>query len=285
MVRPALCVALSIALPAFAQTRATKPKPKTTTPTVQPPAPAAAPASDPRPAAPAPAALPEPGKPLVAFPHPLITEVLYAVPSGKEGDADQNGTRSATGDEFVELVNPHDKPINLKGYTLTDGVTAAKGKPKGKPKGEPQIKFTFPDLTLKPGEVVVVFNGYESTPPGPLGDSSHAAAHNNKFHGAYVFTLRVRSQFAALANDGDCVLLSDAEGKPVECVRWGDKDQNPEKPAPLTDDVPESKGSVQRTGVSSAFEPHRNLSGDLGSMLFSPGLFETKPTAAPTPSP
>ena len=55
-------------------------------------------------------------KPPVEFPHPLITEILYAVPKGDAGDANQDGKRSPTGDEFVELINPHDKPINLKGY-------------------------------------------------------------------------------------------------------------------------------------------------------------------------
>jgi hypothetical protein len=64
--------------------------------------------------------------PLVPFPHPLITEVLFAVPTGEtDGDADQSGTRSATGDEFIELINPHTKPINLKGYRLVDGQPIA----------------------------------------------------------------------------------------------------------------------------------------------------------------
>src|SRR5437870_5538652 len=48
------------------------------------------------------------------FPHPLITEILYAVPSGERGDANADGTRDAVGDEFIELTNPHDKPIQLK---------------------------------------------------------------------------------------------------------------------------------------------------------------------------
>src|SRR6185436_1093444 len=99
--------------------------------------------------------------------------VLYAVP--KEGDADQDGTRSATGDEFIELVNPHDKPINLKGYSLSDGKWQEKPQPKNdkpaakpdskgkqgeKPKSdssghrpeESRIHFVFPELMLQPGE-------------------------------------------------------------------------------------------------------------------------------------
>ncbi|MCZ7631962.1 MAG: lamin tail domain-containing protein [Phycisphaerales bacterium] len=52
--------------------------------------------------------------------HPIITEVLYAVPRGPEGDANRDGLRDALGDEFVELYNPHDKPIRLDGYTIND---------------------------------------------------------------------------------------------------------------------------------------------------------------------
>lgn len=224
-----------------------------------PPTPAAPPAT------PSPAASPG-----VEFPHPMITEVLYAVPSGEEGDADQNGRRSATGDEFVELANPHSKPIQLKGYTLTDGLVK---KGSGKGKGEPQIRFVFPDLTLKPGEVVVVFNGSDGPPAGLVGDAKAAAPRNDKFNNAYVFTMRVKGSFTAFSNEGDCVLLSDPAGKGVECVRWGEERQSPEKAAPRTYDAPESRGSVQREGDE--FVPHKNLSGDLGAMPFSPGRFES----------
>ncbi|MBK9188664.1 MAG: lamin tail domain-containing protein [Phycisphaerales bacterium] len=209
-----------------------------------------------------------PAAPSVEFPHPMITEVLYAVPSGDEGDADQNGRRSATGDEFVELMNPHTKPITLKGYTLTDGVV----KKGAKSKGEPQIRFVFPELTLKPGEVVVVFNGSDGPPAGPVGDTKAPAARNEKFNNAYVFTMKVKGSFTAFSNEGDCVLLSDPAGKPVECVRWGEESQSPEKAAPRTYDAPESRGSVHREGDE--FVPHKNLSGDLGGLPFSPGKVE-----------
>src|SRR5687768_184922 len=55
-----------------------------------------------------PPATPPPAAP-VPFPHPLITEVLYAVPNTPGSDANQDGTRHVAGDEFVELINPHDK--------------------------------------------------------------------------------------------------------------------------------------------------------------------------------
>lgn len=63
-----------------------------------------------------------PPKSAAVFPNPLITEVLFDVPGGVAGDANGDTKRSATGDEFIELINPHDRPINLKGYMLTDAA-------------------------------------------------------------------------------------------------------------------------------------------------------------------
>jgi Lamin Tail Domain len=242
-----------------------------------------------------PAASPSAGN---AAKHPIITEILYAVP--KEGDADQDGKRSATGDEFIELVNAGDRPIQMKGYTLSDGKspaqaeTPAKTEPKagGKGKGDPKdkgktpaaerratqearVRFTFPELTLQPGEVVVVFNGYESHTPGPVGDAK-AAGKNEKFGGAYVFSMHVTSQYTALANAGDCVLLTDPEGNGVECVTWGESDKKPEKSAAVTHKAPESRGSVQRAGVSGEFVQHQELPAPYGGTPWSPGKFELK---------
>jgi hypothetical protein len=213
--------------------------------------------------------------------HPTITEVLYAVP--KEGDPDQDGKRSATGDEFVELVNPHDKPISLKGYSLRDakkGPPDKSGKSADKPV-ENSFRFTFPDLTLQPGEVVVVFNGYESSPAGPVGTKDKAAAKNPKFHDAYVFSVKPTSQYVALSNNGDSITLSDPEGKALECVYWGDK-QQPEA-ALVTKKAPESRGSVQRTDLKGDFVRHQELAGSAGDVTFSPGQFDLKSTHASAP--
>lgn len=242
--------------------------------------------------------------------HPVITEVLYAVP--RDGDADQDGKRSATGDEFIELINPHDKAINLKGYTLSDARTGtfssnrsnkstkgqgsksrtapAKDAPKGtnptddakpdsKPapasaQGEHSIHFTFPDLILQPGEIVVVFNGYESHPAGPVGDKDKAAIKNPKFNDAYIFSMKTTSQYTALANVADSVLLSDPEGKPIECLWWGEE-RKPET-APKLHKLPESRGSVQRTAITGEFVRHQDLPGADADKVFSPGFFPLK---------
>ena len=48
----------------------------------------------------------------------LINEVLADPPAGIAGDANHDGTRSATQDEFVELVNTTTRDIDISGYDL-----------------------------------------------------------------------------------------------------------------------------------------------------------------------
>ncbi len=245
---------------------------------------------------------------LVPFPHPVITEVLYAVPTGPEGDANADGVRSATGDEFIELINPHDKPIRLKGYVLTDGknLRAAKrpasknpakpGAPHTKPEkpaktpsppgaGEPvagdddaRIRFVFPDIELKPGQVVVVFNGYRGEGDTPAGEPKPEPPKDE--NGPIRLSMDMRSPFVALANTGDCVLLTDPAGEPVECVSWGAKTKPPEDVAPLMETAPQAKGSVVRVGLTRGFVSHMDRFG----ALFSPGTHEAHPPqSSPAP--
>jgi hypothetical protein len=212
----------------------------------------------------------QPGAQHAARLHPTMTEVLYAVP--REGDANKDGVRSATGDEFIELVNPHSVPINLKGYQLRDARTGPGGE---RTSSENGFRFTFPDLVLKPGEVVVVFNGFESSIPGPVGTREAAAPKNPSFNNAYVFTALVQSKYVAFANDGDCVTLYSPDATAIECVYWGAK-QQPD-PAAVQHKAPESRGSVQRASVKGEFLPHQSLPGPAGDLPFSPGVFEITP--------
>lgn len=131
-------------------------------------------------------------------PHPpdpgelLINEILADPPgsasSDLEGDANRDGTRSAAGDEFVEIGN-------LAGCALVlDGVRIADSQ---------EDKFTFPaDVRLEPGKVVVVFGG-----GSPLGD----------FGGAQVFT----ASGLALNNDGDTVEIKSPDGTQLEVEIFG----------------------------------------------------------------
>ncbi len=193
--------------------------------------------------------------------HPIITEVLYAVPRGPEGDANRDGLRDALGDEFVELYNPHDKPIRLDGYTINDR----------NPPGSNQVSFVFPRFELSPRAVVVVFNGVNQTWTGPVGDSTKAPDKpHDDFDGAWVFTMGNTSKSTGFANDGDWVVLLDPKGEPVSCVAWGKTDTPPPFPDSVVERAPNtSSGSVQRTQpvAASPFTAHPTI----GGLRYSPG--------------
>ncbi|QYK48232.1 MAG: lamin tail domain-containing protein [Phycisphaeraceae bacterium] len=211
----------------------------------------------------------------VAYPHPLITEILYAVPT-KNGDANRDGERQTTGDEFVELINPHDRAIRISGYTLHDSA---------KP-GRTQFRFTFPQLTLQPGQVVVVFNGHDSKlsgeSDGTVGDGATPPKKQHPdFGNAWVFTARAPSTRAGFANGGDWVMLLDPRGEPVQCAIWGDAEKPvlPDGSVCVVELVTDSNGvSAQRRGLDGPFEPHppyraSGLGADAPLMPFSPGVF------------
>lgn len=187
--------------------------------------------------------------------HPRLCEVLYAVPSGPAGDANADGLRDASGDEFFELDNPHAQPIQLKGYTISD-----------RNQGTAQLRFTFPTLELPPGGRVVVFNGHKASWKGPVGDRDRApAAPHPDFHEAFIFTLKAPSSRVGLANAGDYLLLSDPAGRPVALATWGDYEEPPPQ-APIVETLPMVTGqSAHRT--PDGWRPHKEIDG----VPFSPG--------------
>ncbi len=211
----------------------------------------------------------------IAYPHPIITEVLFAVPGGDAGDANGDGKRHVSGDEFVELYNPHDKAIQLRGYKLTDANAPDKG----------QLRFVFPLFELPPGGAVVVFNGFGCSWFGPVGDAKAAPmAANDRFGNAWVFTMKAASQYVAFSNTGDHVLLTGPDGSPVHRVSWGEpKDQGAfDRVEPLLDDraMQTGKSSVQRDSLSrvASFRGHTDLPFDMGGdKLFSPGVWKALP--------
>lgn len=210
------------------------------------------------------------------YPHPVITEVFFNVPKGDHADANGDGLRQANADEFVELFNPHPKTINLRGYTITNRITTYDDDTK---RG---VRFTFPPLMMEPGTVVVVFNGFDTTIPGPVGTEKRAPARRNEhFAAAYVFTIDPSSRTSTFANGGDFVLLSDPHGNPIDAVEWGDPDPAPPSQTLRTVEVDKNpKGSVQRVTADAPMQPHRRID----HHMFSPGRLPRTPASA-TPEP
>ncbi len=219
-----------------------------------------------------PAAAQSQGKRSIPFPHPQITEVLYDVPQGAPGDANKDGQRSAAGDEFIEIANPYDEPIELEGYVITNRRAPFDGSEKG------GVRFAFPKATLPPHAVAVIFNGYEANIGGPVGTSEKApAARHEAFAGALVFTIENTSARNALANEGDWIVLWSPEGEAIDCVSWGEP-----KPSPPTEVlraqhfIDARPGSVQRLKPDSPLVVHSSIDGT----RFSPGAIPT-PKAQP----
>ncbi len=212
----------------------------------------------------------QPGTPVAApsapqavpFPHPVITEVFFHVPQDTEGDPSGDGVRDAVGDEFIEIANPHDRKIDITGYTITDR--------------DASITFTFPKLSLEPGEIAVLFNGYNTEIVGPVGGATSAAGSRNPhFNNAWVFNLGNAKRTVALNNQRDRVVLSTPDGMPIDMVIWGETDLRDYISQPRIAYVKSSPGaSVQRVGPFGELMLHTQIDG----ALFSPGWIPDRVT-------
>jgi hypothetical protein len=92
----------------------------------------------------------------------MINEVLADPAPGY--DANKDGVASTTGDEFIEIVNAGNAPLDLTGVTISDAVTK---------------RYTFPAATLAPGQVAVVFGGGTPNLPGILTFKANGLYLNN----------------------------------------------------------------------------------------------------------
>ena len=118
-----------------------------------------------------------------------LNEVLVHVPTGPQGDANSDGVRDAYDDEFVELANISDGPIDMRGVSIYSS---------GK------LKFVFEPWCLLAGEAVVVFGG------GSVGAAvtSKAAISDTRF---------------AFGNDGGLVTITTPQGE-IARVEYGRSD-------------------------------------------------------------
>ncbi len=89
-------------------------------------------------------------------PSAWVINEIHADPDGTiAGDANGDGTRSSTQDEFVEIVNRTGSDVDISGWTLADGVS---------------VRHTFPaGSVVFDGCSVTVFGG--GAPVGPFGNS------------------------------------------------------------------------------------------------------------------
>lgn len=108
----------------------------------------------------------------------IINEILADPPPDIAGDANGDGIRNGSEDEFVEIVNNTGAPLDISGWTLSDAVA---------------VRHVFPANTVIQDQCsVVLFGG--GTPTGSFGNSVVQTA---------------SSGFIGLNNGGDTVTLND----------------------------------------------------------------------------
>lgn len=130
----------------------------------------------------------------------VVNEVLADPPDGSAGDANHDGTRNGTDDEFVELVNGSASALDLSGWTLrTRPLNGA----------SETVRHRFAQGNALPsGEALVLFGGDGANAEDPI------------FGGALVG--RVSSSSLSLTNTGLTILVRDAAGNLVTQFSYGD---------------------------------------------------------------
>jgi Lamin Tail Domain len=146
-----------------------------------------------------------PQKPLI------INELLFdPAPNIEDGDTNGDGLRSATQDEFIELVNIGTETIDLSGYTVADSV---------------MVRFVFPQgTTLPPNSAVLVFGG---------GDTSQISWPSN----VNVFACEIG---LSLNNSGDTVFISDQSGLIIDSITYSGTEATDRSLTRATEKDPES---------------------------------------------
>jgi len=125
----------------------------------------------------------------------LLTEFLADPPAGIEGDANGDGERNASQDEFVEFLNITDSIIDLSGMGIYDSDV---------------LRHTFPDSTLlQSNQLLVVFGG--GNIPENLGDATVQKANTNRL---------------SLDNGGDRIILRDSLNEIIFFHEYGEEASN-----------------------------------------------------------
>lgn len=121
----------------------------------------------------------------------LVVNEIHADPaSGSAGDANKDGTRSTSEDEFVEIYNIGNSAVNISGWRLRDNAVSN--------------RHTFPSGTVLPaGGTIVVFGG--GNPQGSFGGSLVQTA---------------TSGALGLNNGGDRVSLLNGSGSTVNSYQY-----------------------------------------------------------------
>jgi hypothetical protein len=181
----------------------------------------------------------------VLIKDPLVINEFLADPADTAaGDANGDGTRSSSQDEFIEIVNRTAEAFDVAGYKILD--TDA-------------LRHLFaPGSVIPPFEAVVVFGG--GSPTGAFGNA-----------GENQLVLKASTGGLSLNNGGDTIKLEDPQGRIVQQIKFGAAEGGADQSINRDPDL-----------GGATFGLHTRVAQD-GANLFSPGAgsngvaFTTKP--------
>ncbi len=128
-------------------------------------------------------------------PELIINEFLADPATDHTGDANGDGVRDASDDEFIELFNNTDSSLNISGWEVYDGYG---------------LRHTFPVNTVIPAEsYIVLFGG--GTPTGDFGGSIIQTASTGQI---------------GLNNSGDDIIIKDASSNTIAAYTFGSEGGN-----------------------------------------------------------
>ncbi len=162
----------------------------------------------------------------------VINEIHADPAAGLDGDANGDGTRDSSQDEFVEIVNNSDQDMDISGWRISDAVA---------------VRHTFPEGSVVPsGCSVTVFGG--GTPTGAFGNSLVQTASGG---------------FLGFNNGGDSVILDDGTN-PVTSTSYGGEGGDNQS-LTLDPDITGAayvKHSVATGSAGALFSPGTRINGD-----------------------
>ncbi len=178
-----------------------------------------------------------------------IINEIHADPSstGLDGDANNDGLRHATEDEFIELINNTGGTVDISGWTLADGNS---------------VRHTFPGETQVPDQcAIVVFGG--GTPTGTFGDALVQTAAS-----------------LGLNNGGDTITFQNSGGITQATYTYGSEggdNQSLTRDLDLIGPDPLVKHSSATASGGTLFSPGTQINGALFSGCSRPHVIKTTP--------
>lgn len=127
-----------------------------------------------------------------------INEVLADPPNGLTGDANHDGIRDGSDDEFIELVNPTSQDLILTNWTISTRTLA---------EHKEKVVHRFSSTQLGRGDAVVIFGG------------GNVDFHDPAFGGALIAKASTGS--LGLSNNHGVIMVRDATGKIISEVSYG----------------------------------------------------------------